>query len=319
MSEESQVLANIVCKQFKKFGTDIDFQIVLGGGESVIQAQKDLAEMKDLLEVFENTFSRFDTKSELMHFNAHLGFKITPSEHFAKIAKLALNYYHQTGGYFDPRIITNLEKSGYNVDFALISSKSNTDIQKNTVLFEKDLTEDIVFFDKELVFKQRMDFTGIVKGFVVDYVSTELFARGWKNFLIDCGGDMFFAGNDKNGNPWYIDIDGISYNSMMLVLSEVGIATSGISKRKWEVEGKRFHHIVNPKNPEKYSFEVKSVTVVADSTCEADVWAKTLFIMGRQEAMQFAKEHDIAVVLLDYAGKAWVSSELKKYLLKKDV
>ena len=316
--EKNKLESKIIRKQFKKFGTEIDFQIVIADDSQISQAAHNLTQAKEKCNEIERIFSRFNQDSELMRINSQLGRKFQASAQLLEVAKLALKYYEKTQGYFDPRIIVNLEESGYGIDFGQIGNAKVLD-EKKAVDFKKELKTDLIIDEDGVTFFERMDFAGIVKGFVTDQIADLFKSCGWKNFLVDCGGDMFFVGKNTGDNSWYIDIEGIAYQSLMLELDEKAIATSGIGKRKWEIEGRRFHHLVNPKNPEKYSFDLKSVTVVADRTQQADVWAKTLFIMENEVAKLFARENNIACAILDYKGGVWISTELKKYLYKKDV
>ncbi len=313
--EKENFKFSVVRKQFKKFGTEIDFQIVVVDDSQISQAEKNLEQAEKKCDEIEKIFSRFRQDSEISKINSQLGIYFQASPQLLEIAKSALKYHEETQGYFDPRIISQLEDSGYASDFAQVGSVKLFE-KKQEVDFRRQLESDLVIKNEQIAFFERMDFAGIVKGYAADQIADFFSSCGWKNFLVDCGGDMFFAGKDKNENPWYIDIEGIAYQNLMLELRQKGIATSGIGKRKWEIEGKRFHHLVNPKNPAQYSFELKSVTVVARSTCQADIWAKTLFIMGSAEAKEFSQEKELACAILDYRGGAWISTELKKYLYK---
>ncbi len=308
-----QSMARVARRQFKKFGTEIDFQIVVADQDKIVEAEKDLEQAERKCDEIEKIFSRFDTESELMKINSQLGVSWPASTQLVEIAKLALSYNQETSGYFDPRIIGELEATGYNCDFEKIK-EAKISVAKKVINFERALHEDLIIKEAKLTFKERMDFAGIVKGYAVDQLTQFFKACGWKNFLVDCGGDMFFSGKDQNGNPWYIDIEGIAYENLMLELQEKAIATSGIGKRKWEIAGKRFHHLVNPKDCGQYCFDLKSVTVVADCAAKADVWAKTLFVMGASVAKSLAQEKKLACAILAYRGGAWISTEFKKYL-----
>ena len=83
---------------------------------------------------------------------------------------------------------------------------------------------------------------------------------------------------------------------MRLEVSEKAVATSGISRRKWEREGKRFHHLIHPKHPANFSFELRTVSVIADSAEEADITAKILFIQSEEERKKFTEGQNIAAV-----------------------
>ncbi|EKE10805.1 MAG: thiamine biosynthesis lipoprotein [uncultured bacterium] len=160
---------------------------------------------------------------------------------------------------------------------------------------------------------ERVDFSGIAKGWITDRVADFLLGRGWKNFVVDSGGDMYFSGLNEKLEKWTVDIAGIPFEKLTLGFLNKAIATSGIGKRKWENGGGRFHHLINPKDPEDFSFDLKSVTVIADSVEEADVWAKTLFLMGKEKGIVYARKNSIGSIFLDYRGNAGISPAINGY------
>jgi thiamine biosynthesis lipoprotein len=103
----------------------------------------------------------------------------------------------------------------------------------------------------------------------------------------------------------------------MLEISDRGIATSGISRKKWGIQGKKFHHLVNPMDPNNYSYDLRTVSVIAQNTEEADGRAKTLILMGKERGLEFAQKNRIAAIFLDYRGNIFISSEAKKYISRK--
>jgi thiamine biosynthesis lipoprotein len=294
-------------------------QIITENNEEFFRAKQDLLELEKKYEYVEKTFSRFDEKSELSILNESREKFKEASVGMLEIAQKSIFYNNLTGGFFDPRIINDLEDAGYDKTFECVSlsgsgSGSKKEPQKLTGKLSDDILLDIE--NGKICFKSRMDFSGIVKGYATDKMAETLSRKGWKNFLVDSGGDIFFAGSGIDRKKWRVDIEGISQKSLMLELSGKGVATSGIGKRKWEKNRKRLHHIINPKTPEKFSFDLQSVSVVAATTEEADVWAKTLFLLGKKEAKNVAEEKKIACAILEYNGRAWISSALKKYIFK---
>jgi FAD:protein FMN transferase len=165
----------------------------------------------------------------------------------------------------------------------------------------------------KVLFNRRMDFSGIAKGYITDKAAEFLKNRGFQNFLIDSGGDMNASGTDEDKNPWSISIEGIDENKLNFNLSGKGIATSGITRKKWEKNGQKFHHLINPKNPQEFLFDLKTVTVVSENTERSDVWAKVLFLMGKEKGLKYSDENNIASAFLDYRGSMYLSGEIKKY------
>lgn len=300
-------------KEFRMFGTDADFQIIVESEAEKIEAEENLVLAFEMLQNYEKMFSRFDPESELSKINSQLGIFTDVSMEVLEIAKHSLEQFEKTEGFFDPRIIEILEGVGYDRDFKHIS-KAELSEERNVDFQKAKLSEDIQIEDNKLKLNSRMDFAGLVKGWAVDEVAGYFFASGWKKFLVDLGGDMYFSGKDESGKPWHVDIEGIDSQKVMLKLTDQAVATSGIGRRKWEMDGQRFHHLVDPKNPSRFLFELKSVTVIASKTEQADILAKTIFLMGKEGGMRYAEEKEIACAILDYRGNVSISPMIKNFL-----
>jgi thiamine biosynthesis lipoprotein len=302
--------SDIVEKEFKALGTDIYLQLVCSSN-SKKRASKDLSVVADFYLATENIFSRFKKDSELNFFNQNLGNFFKASPHFLLVAKEILRYHALSKGMFDPRVIEVLEWVGYKEDF-----KKNQPLPAAGKSFPKinikNLKKDLVIRGKEVLFNHRMDFAGITKGHITDTAGEMLKSFGWENFLIDSGGDMCAFGKDQKQESWKVDIEGITEEKILLTLNNEAIATSGIGRRKWESKGKKFHHLINPKNPEKFSFDLKSVTVISPTAIEADFWAKVLFLLGKEDGREFSLNNKIKSIFLDYRGDAFLSLEMKK-------
>ncbi len=105
--------------------------------------------------------------------------------------------------------------------------------------------------------KKEVDTTGIVKGWTVDLVSKFLLKEGFKNFIIDAGGDMSIQGLNGNCEKWKIGIEDVDDTKIMLECSRIGLATSGINRKQWVVGEKKVHHLINPKDPNRFSLDLK--------------------------------------------------------------
>lgn len=301
----------IVRRQFSKFGTEVDLQIVLDSQQEIKKAEDDLLEAEKELERLGKIFSRFDEDSEISQLNLRLGEFVEASAELIEVAKLCVGYGEKTAGYFDPRIIANLEAAGYRDDFSKVGRYANGNMPQ---VHAKKLSEDIFFQDGKIKTNLRLDLAGVAKSWFVDRLAKLLGEKRYEDFVVDIGGDMFFSGHGPTGKAWYIDIESIDYQKVLLNLSGQAVATSGIGKRKWEIDGKRFHHLINPLAPTEFSFELKSVTVVSQKTADSDVWAKTIFLMGKEKGLQFARQNHIACAILDYRGNVFISDDIKKYI-----
>ncbi len=312
--ENTEKFPQIVRSQFFQLGTEIDVQIVVQDNAKKDEALKNIEDIKQLYVDFSSIFSRFDDESELSKLNSKLNDFNPASRYMCDIIAKSLELNKFTDGFYDPRILEVLENVGYAEDFKTGNRKLGFNVDKQEYFTNRDLSEDLKIKNDSVYFGVRMDFSGIAKGYITDQVAKFLQKKGYDNYLIDSGGDMFMQGVDEQGRQWTVGIDGISENKLVFAIDRMGIATSGIGRRRWEIEGRRIHHIINPKNPKEFSFDLKSVSVVSESTTTSDVLAKTIFLMGSTAGIAFAKKHDLASVILSYRGGAWISPAAKKYI-----
>jgi len=309
------MIMEIFERNFRALGTNIELKLVLSDEGEKHKAENDFKKLVQEYARLEKIFSRFDPESELSYLNSHLDEFRNVSREMMDVAERSLKYHKKSEGLFDPRIIDKLEQSGYGVDFhgAEFPRPCKLDDMES---IEGDLSEDIMIEGSKLKIRNRIDLSGIAKGYITDQAVIWLREKGWNDFLLDSGGDMFLSGSDENENRWRIEIEGFPDGQMILELSERAIATSGISRRQWTLEGKRFHHLINPKAPEEYSFEIKSVSAIAPTVEEADFWAKYLFLLGRENGMEVCRSQNVPGLFLTYQGQLFISDEVKKYLPK---
>lgn len=298
---------------FRALGTDVNIRIVFNNQAEKGKAREDLEKAKNIFFQKEKIFSRFDSESELCRLNENIGAwkKTTPD--ILYLAGRALYYNSISGGLYDPRVIEILEKIGYDKDFKG-KNFSRTELPPVFPAAKNFLGDDLKIKNNKIFFAKRMDFSGIAKGYIVDQAAGFLKSQGWKNFLVDAGGDMMISGVNSDDNKWRIAVEGIPEEKLMLEITERGIATSGISRKKWQIKGKKFHHLVNPKDPNVFSYDLRTVSVIAENTENADGRAKTLVLMGKEKGLEFAKKNKIAAIFLDYKGNIFISSEAEKYI-----
>lgn len=311
-------MENKISLNFRAMGTDVSVEITdLHGLDADLHGQGFLEEVKNIFAKKEKIFSRFNEDSELSKINSNLGKEIEISNEMLEVLELCLKFHEISAGYFDPRIIGNLEKIGYCGDF----KKLHFDDKVGETEWEKiegELKNDLIINKekKTVLARKRIDTTGIAKGYTVDEAAEYLRKQGFENFTVDAGGDMYAAGINNNGG-WKIGIEGLDDDKLMLKLKDEGIATSGISRKRWTLGGKKFHHLINPKDPENFSFDIKTVTVIESKTVEADGRAKVLVLMGKTKGLEFANKNNIKALWLDYRGNVYLSEAMKKYIFRK--
>jgi FAD:protein FMN transferase len=154
---------------------------------------------------------------------------------------------------------------------------------------------------------------GIGKGYAVDRGIALLRDRGFKDFLIQAGGDLYVAGDD-GGKPWTLGIAdprGTHDPFAMVEISDGTLSTSGDYERFFMKDGKRYHHILDPDFGEP-SRECRSVTLVSNKAVLADAIAKGVFLLGPLEGMKLIEQlPDIEGVIVTAENEVLISSGLQ--------
>lgn len=146
----------------------------------------------------------------------------------------------------------------------------------------------------------RLDWGGIAKGFGVDLAAEAVMAGGVENGFINAGGDLFCWGSNSEGRPWRIGIKHPRRQGFLAVLSisNLGAATSGDYQRYYEVDGVRYHHLLDPKT----GFPARgkqSVTVIGPETAICDALSTALFVSERPEEILKSFPEYGAVLVFD--------------------
>jgi thiamine biosynthesis lipoprotein len=94
-----------------------------------------------------------------------------------------------------------------------------------------------------------IDLGGIGKGYAIDRASDVLKRNGLTSFLFNAGGDVLVSGYKAEDQNWTVGIKDPRKEDKLLgsvELTNKSIATSGDYERYFEIDGKRYHHIIDP-------------------------------------------------------------------------
>jgi thiamine biosynthesis lipoprotein len=172
-------------------------------------------------------------------------------------------------------------------------------------------------------FSVALDFGGYLKGVALDRAAAILKSRGIDNALINIGGNVLAMGS-KGGKPWRVGIQhpraaqagGAPLATLELRDGEA-IGTSGDYQRYFELGGKRYCHLLDPRTGSPTTV-TQSLTVLvppgADAGMRSDVLSKPLFIAGDDWPRLAAKLGATQVLRVDAAGKVFVTAALKSRL-----
>lgn len=133
----------------------------------------------------------------------------------------------------------------------------------------------------------RLDLGAIAKGHAADRAADVYHAHGIHDGLIDLGGNVVAMGSSDLGGAWRVGIQSPfdSRGTVLgtLALQDASAVTSGVYERVLEIDGRRYHHMLDPLTGHPFDTDVASVTIIAGSSTTADLWA-TIAQAGGLEA-----------------------------------
>lgn len=180
-----------------------------------------------------------------------------------------------------------------------------------------DLERKTVFLQKAGV---RLGLGGIAKGYAIDRAANLLYSAGISSFMIDAGGDIHARGR-MGEQPWKVGIQhprkkrGEVFAYVFLTADT--LVTSGDYERWFMLDGKRYHHILDPKTGFPTT-KTASVTVIGQNGTLADAAATAAMVLGAEKGAKMLRQLGLEGVFVKEDGQIVVTPGLKKRLILVD-
>lgn len=165
----------------------------------------------------------------------------------------------------------------------------------------------------------RLDVGSIAKGYAVQKIGESLSRSGVVSGLISAGGNVLTIGKKGDGTPWRVGVQNPDINAEKgylhaLNLQDMALVTSGSYQRYFEVEGIRYHHIINPDTLMPWN-EYVSVTILCRDSGVADALTTALFNMPLEEGMELVQSQEDTEAMWVYPdGKEVYSPGFQAYI-----
>ncbi|MCH7963750.1 MAG: FAD:protein FMN transferase [Bacteroidetes bacterium] len=161
----------------------------------------------------------------------------------------------------------------------------------------------------------ELNFGAIAKGYAVDKAVNVLIKLGINSALVNAGGEIKTIGDD-----WVIGIRHPRNQNQIIEKVNPGgmsVATSGDYEKYFELDGKRYHHILNPKTGYPAD-RLISVTVLNKSCTIADALATAVFVLGQAKGMRLIENlPGTEVMIIDDQINKTYSSGFEKFNLER--
>ena len=160
----------------------------------------------------------------------------------------------------------------------------------------------------------RLDVGAIAKGWATQKVAE----RAPEGMLISVGGNVCATGPKAGDAPWVVGIqdpDDAEKNLCTITLSTGSVVTSGDYQRTYRVDGKEYHHIIDPQTllPAR---NWQSVSIVCDDSGLADALSTALFVFDRTQGEALAARYGADVLWVDANGQEYRTAGFDKRLRK---
>jgi thiamine biosynthesis lipoprotein len=257
---------------------------------------------------WEQTLSRFLPESELSLLNERAGEPVVVSVLLYQVLATALMAAQATEGVYDPALLDQLVRLGYDRTFDELPAVGFDPIFPGEPGGGwRGIRVDPLRRSVTLPVGIKLDFGGIAKGMAVDAALENLHQNGIHTALVNAGGDLAVMGLPPTEEHWQLSVPG-RQNFWTIPLLRGAVATSGIAHRHWRQGNTLRHHLLDPRTGLPAESDLWSVTVVADRCEQAEVAAKVAFILGSQRGTDFLHRHQIAGLLVREDG-TWKTVE----------
>ena len=264
-----------------------------------------LSEIDDELQLVNKLMSTWDENSELSRLNRSNGAQPFPlSQPNVEVFALAAQISELSGGAFDVTVGPLVSAWGFGADRAVTGSPSEQEVSEleQRVGYQKldlDAKRGTITKKNPAI---HADLSAIAKGYAVDRVSAALQRLGYRNFLVEIGGELKAHGQKLPDRDWRVAVerpDELSRSIYAVVqLRDLGMATSGDYRSFILEDGTRRSHLIDPRKGRPVMHALASVSVVDLSTARADALATALGVMGAEEGFALAERAGIAAYFI---------------------
>ncbi len=278
-------------------------------------AEKSVDAAFDAIEKLEKVLNFYSAESEISLINKNAGLSgVKVSSDVLRLVAKALYVSEKTKGAFD--ITIGPLSSAY--DFHDQIRPDDGKIRERLSLINyRDLLTDNA--ESTVYLKRRgmlIDPGGITKGYAADMAVETLKKQGIHAGIVAIAGDIKAFGLKPDGKPWKIGIrnpyaKGDKDDIIATVeLTDMAISTSGDYERYFISNGKKFHHLLDPKTGYPAG-GCRSVTVIAKEGVFTDAFATGIFILGPEKGMTVFEKTGFSGIMIDGRGTTHITPDLR--------
>jgi FAD:protein FMN transferase len=278
-------------------------------------------------EVLSPIFKRIETlagqiavnekESEISEVNEKAGVQpVKVSEDIYKLVEAGKIYSEKANGSFDISVgpLTGLWHIGYS------DARKPEQSEIEAILPLIDYQHIELNEENQTIFLKnagmKLDLGAIAKGFITDEVILMLDEYQIESAIIDLGGNIYVKGLNPKDKKWTIGIqDPFSPRGEIvgkITETNKSIVTSGVYERYLEVDGIKYHHILNPVDGYPFENDIAGVSIISEKSIEGDALSTSVFSKGIKEGMEFIEEIEGAeAIFVGHDKKIYMTSGIR--------
>jgi thiamine biosynthesis lipoprotein len=293
-------------------------QILLGTVVKIQVRESDKAKAETAIEEafseikrIEDLFSTYNEDSPVWKLNHNQDTLINVDPEIFSLMVLCDSIYNITYGSFDVSLNKLITTWGFDGDDpSLPTDDKISSALSNSGWNNIELLEDNSFNRRA---GTELNFGAIAKGHAVDKAVNVLIKLGINSALVNAGGEIKSIGDD-----WVIGIQHPGNQNQIIEKvnpGEMSVATSGNYEKYFDLDGNRYHHILNPKTGYPAD-SLSSVTVLNKNCTIADALATAVFVLGKAKGMRLIENlPETEVMIIENQTNKIYSSGFEKFIV----
>lgn len=262
---------------------------------------------------YENKMSKTIKGSDIYKINHAAGKPVKVDKDTLDVIKLGIKVSKESDGIFDITVGAITDLWDFQTDKPKLPDSGKLKEAVSTVGYKNIVIDgDKVKLKNP---KTKIDLGAVAKGYISGKMAEHLKSRGIKNGIINLGGNVVAIGKKPDGSFWKIGIRKPDKGSSKILgatnVEDRVVITSGVYERMFELSGRRYHHILNPKTGYPIDSDLTGVTLITsiDNAGECDAYSTVSLLMGKDKGSNFMKKHKdkYEVMFIDRDGKLAMS------------
>lgn len=321
----TQMVIPVLAKEEVQKYTNTDFAMDTVVSETLYTTGDDINASigNKLREIESGLLSWTEEDSQISKLNAAAGETTEVSDELAGYLAQIEQLAEDSDGAFDPTIGRIIRLWDIDGEDPHIPEQSELDDLLKDVGYQKvTLNGNKVTLEKDTTLDLGATGKGIGCDVIADYLKDQKDVTG---MILNLGGSSVMAyGQKPDDSQWKVavtdprDTEG-DYLGAIAIEGGEFLSTSGDYEKYFMEDGKRYHHILDPKTGYPVWNGLTSVTVVCDSGLFADGLSTACFVLGMDDALELLEKYDADAMFVDEDKNIYLTPGMEeRFELMKD-